>query len=71
VLSRATIANVIDTVQRLPEQQKLVVMLRDVEQWTSPEVCEALGLTEGNQRVLLHRGRSALRALLERQLGAA
>jgi RNA polymerase sigma-70 factor (ECF subfamily) len=71
VLSSATISQVVDTVQQLPEQQKWVVMLRDVEGWSAPEVCEALGLTEVNQRVLLHRGRSAVRAMLERQLGAA
>jgi RNA polymerase sigma-70 factor, ECF subfamily len=71
VLSSATIAKVIDTVHLLPEQQKWVVMLRDVEDWSSSEVCEALGLTEVNQRVLLHRGRSALRSMLEGQLGVA
>jgi RNA polymerase sigma-70 factor, ECF subfamily len=71
VLSSATIAKVIDTVQQLPEQQKWVVMLRDVEDWSSSEVCEALSLTEVNQRVLLHRGRAALRNMLEGQLGVA
>ena len=71
VLSSATISLVIDTVRLLPEQQKWVVMLRDVEDWSSGDVCAALGLTEGNQRVLLHRGRSALRAMLEGQLGRA
>lgn len=71
VLSSATISLVIDTVRLLPEQQKWVVMLRDVEDWSSAHVCEALGLTEGNQRVLLHRGRSAVRAMLEGQLGRA
>jgi RNA polymerase sigma-70 factor (ECF subfamily) len=71
VLSSATIAKVIDTVHLLPEQQKWVVMLRDVEDWSSSDVCDALGLSEGNQRVLLHRGRSALRNMLEGQLGRA
>jgi RNA polymerase sigma-70 factor (ECF subfamily) len=71
VLSSATISLVIDTVKLLPEQQKWVVMLRDVEDWSSSDVCDALGLTEGNQRVLLHRGRSSLRAMLEGHLGAA
>jgi RNA polymerase sigma-70 factor (ECF subfamily) len=71
VLSGATVAKVIDTVRLLPEQQKWVVRLRDVEDWSSSEVCEALGLTEVNQRVLLHRGRSTLRNMLERQLGEA
>jgi RNA polymerase sigma-70 factor (ECF subfamily) len=49
----------------LPPMQRSVVVLRDVEEWTSDQVCNALGLTESNQRVLLHRGRQRLRAALE------
>ena len=49
----------------LPEVQRAVVTLRDVEEWSSEEVCNALGLSESNQRVLLHRGRQRLRAALE------
>jgi RNA polymerase sigma-70 factor (ECF subfamily) len=48
----------------LPERQRLVVSLRDVEGLSSEEVCELLDLSPGNERVLLHRGRSRLRALL-------
>ena len=69
VESGATFALVLQTVRQLPEQQRWVVMLRDVEDWSSTDVCAYLGITEGNQRVLLHRGRSALRAVLEDQLG--
>jgi RNA polymerase sigma-70 factor, ECF subfamily len=69
VESGATFALVLQTVHQLPEQQRWVVMLRDVEDWSSADVCDYLGITEGNQRVLLHRGRSALRAVLEDQLG--
>lgn len=50
----------------LPESQRVVVTLRDMEGWTSEEVCNALDVSESNQRVLLHRGRSRLRAVLER-----
>ncbi len=48
----------------LPERQRLVVTLRDVEGFSSEEVCELLGLSPGNERVLLHRGRTRLRTLL-------
>ena len=71
VASRATISLVVETIQKLPEQQRLVVMLRDVDDWPADEVCSALGLTESNQRVLLHRGRSTLRQLLETRLGVS
>jgi RNA polymerase sigma-70 factor (ECF subfamily) len=55
-------------IAELPRAQREVVTLRDVECWSSDEVSAALGLTPGNQRVLLHRGRSKVRALLERSL---
>lgn len=53
----------------LPAQQREVVTLRDVEGLTSGEVCDVLDLTEANQRVLLHRGRSRLRQVLESEFG--
>ena len=49
----------------LPERQRVVVSLRDVHGLSSDEVCDALGITTANQRVLLHRGRAGLRASLE------
>jgi len=49
----------------LPPKQQLVVALRDVEGLASDEVCEVLEISEANQRVLLHRGRAAIRTLLE------
>ena len=49
----------------LPARQREVVLLRDVEGMSSEDVCAVLALTEGNQRVLLHRGRSRLRQLFE------
>jgi RNA polymerase sigma-70 factor, ECF subfamily len=49
----------------LPERQRLVVTLRDVEGFDADEVCELLDVSPENQRVLLHRGRSRLRAALE------
>jgi RNA polymerase sigma-70 factor, ECF subfamily len=49
----------------LPERQRIVVALRDVHGLSSDEVCALLGLSASNQRVLLHRGHSRLRGLLE------
>lgn len=54
----------------LPSRQREVVTLRDVEGLSSHEVCEVLDISEGNQRVLLHRGRSHLREALERVVRA-
>jgi RNA polymerase sigma-70 factor (ECF subfamily) len=45
-----------------------VITLRDVDGWSSEEVCEALELSEGNQRVLLHRARQTVRRELARYL---
>jgi RNA polymerase sigma-70 factor, ECF subfamily len=50
----------------LPETQRTVVVLRDLEGWSSEEVCNVLEISETNQRVLLHRGRQRLRMALER-----
>ena len=55
----------------LPERQREVVMLRDIDELSGAEVCEALEISEANQRVLLHRGRSQLRQVLENELGGA
>jgi RNA polymerase sigma-70 factor, ECF subfamily len=49
----------------LPARQREVVILRDVEEMSSEEVCSVLAISEVNQRVLLHRGRSRLRQLFE------
>jgi RNA polymerase sigma-70 factor (ECF subfamily) len=49
----------------LPDGQRSVITLRDVEGWTSEEVCNALDITQTNQRVLLHRARSSVRRALE------
>ena len=52
----------------LPDAQREVILLRDVDGWTPMEVSDVLGITDGNQRVLLHRARSKVRAALEEYL---
>ncbi len=68
VLSAELAARIRDAIDALPPRQRQVVVLRDVEGWSSAEVCDTLGLTEANQRVLLHRSRCAVRARLEAYL---
>ncbi len=53
---------------RLPAAQREVVVLRDLEQLTGPEVCELLAISDANQRVLLHRGRTRLREAIEERV---
>jgi RNA polymerase sigma-70 factor, ECF subfamily len=55
----------------LPPNQRVVITLRDVEGWTSDEIGALLEVEPGNQRVLLHRARSRVRAALERYLATA
>jgi RNA polymerase sigma-70 factor, ECF subfamily len=59
--SQQTMALVKAQLEQLPPRQREVMTLRDIEGWTSAEVCESLGLSEENQRVLLHRARSKVR----------
>jgi RNA polymerase sigma-70 factor (ECF subfamily) len=58
-----------DLLPTLPEQQRQVVILRDVEGLGSGDVASLLSISDGNQRVLLHRGRAKLRELLTSQIG--
>jgi RNA polymerase sigma-70 factor (ECF subfamily) len=55
-------------IDKLPPAQALVITMRDVEGFSSEEVCNALDITETNQRVLLHRARSKVRRALEEYL---
>jgi RNA polymerase sigma-70 factor (ECF subfamily) len=71
LLSRETMTEIGRAIGRLPPVQRQVLTLRDVEGLGADDTCELLGLTEGNQRVLLHRARSKVRAALESYLGAA
>lgn len=60
-----TARRVHEEIQRLPAAQRAVIVLRDVEGLSSEEACEALGISEGNQRVLLHRARARVRSAIE------
>jgi RNA polymerase sigma-70 factor (ECF subfamily) len=55
-------------IARLPEQQRVVITLRDIEGLDANEVCNVLEITETNQRVVLHRARSRVRTAIERYL---
>jgi RNA polymerase sigma-70 factor (ECF subfamily) len=59
-------ATLVDAIDALPRMQRAVITLRDVEGWPPEEVCDYLGLTNGNQRILLHRARAAARSAIER-----
>jgi RNA polymerase sigma-70 factor, ECF subfamily len=54
-----------ELMDELPARQREVVLLRDVEEMSGEEVCSVLAISDGNQRVLLHRGQSGLRQLFE------
>ncbi|HZY40812.1 MAG TPA: sigma-70 family RNA polymerase sigma factor, partial [Anaerolineae bacterium] len=55
LLSRETLAHIRSAIEALPPAQREVITLRDIDGWSSDEVCNALNITETNQRVLLHR----------------
>jgi RNA polymerase sigma-70 factor (ECF subfamily) len=68
VESREMVALVREALETLPEAQRTVMSLRDVEGLESTQVCALLDISEGNQRVLLHRARSKVRAFIEERL---
>jgi len=66
LLTGETLDHIRAAIDGLPTGQRVVITLRDVQGWSSDEVCNALQISESNQRVLLHRGRSRVRRTLER-----
>jgi RNA polymerase sigma-70 factor (ECF subfamily) len=66
--SAETLQMIADGIQQLPLAQQEVLTLRDIQGWTADEVCNTLGISSVNQRVLLHRGRTTLRTTLEEYL---
>jgi RNA polymerase sigma-70 factor (ECF subfamily) len=65
VLAQEALDMIEREIERLPPAQRAVITMRDVQGFTAEEVCNALDLTETNQRVLLHRARSKVRNALE------
>jgi RNA polymerase sigma-70 factor (ECF subfamily) len=68
LLGLETRAQIQEAIDALPGSQREVITLRDIEGWSSEEVCNILGISESNQRVLLHRARSKVRRTLEQYL---
>ena len=68
LLAGETLSVIEHAIERLPQTQRTVITLRDVEGWTADEVRNALELSETNQRVLLHRARAKVRNALEQYL---
>ncbi|HEX7172809.1 MAG TPA: sigma-70 family RNA polymerase sigma factor [Candidatus Limnocylindria bacterium] len=66
LMARETQRVIAATLDDLPNAQRMVISLRDIQGWSSDEVCEALDISPGNQRVLLHRARARVRRALER-----
>ena len=70
LLGAETRAVIDAAIARLPPAQRAVISLRDVQGWDSEDVCNVLGVSETNQRVLLHRARAKVRQALEEYLDA-
>jgi RNA polymerase sigma-70 factor (ECF subfamily) len=68
---RETFEHAVDAMGRLPESQRQVIAMRDIQGSSSKEVCSTLGITGGNQRVQLHRARATVRRELQRYLTPA
>lgn len=69
LLQREVLREVQRAIDALPPNQRLVILLRDVEGLEPEEACHVLEVSESNQRVLLHRARSRVRQAVERYLG--
>lgn len=65
MLSAELQTEIAQAIATLPTAQRAVMTMRDIEGWDAPEVCALLDISPGNQRVLLHRARSRVRAQLE------
>jgi RNA polymerase sigma-70 factor, ECF subfamily len=66
LMAGETRAVIVAALEALPPAQRVVIALRDIGGWGADEVADALDVSPGNQRVLLHRARTAVRAAVER-----
>jgi RNA polymerase sigma-70 factor, ECF subfamily len=71
LLQAETLEQIRAAIAHLPPRQQEVILLRDIEGWEPEEVSQALDISDGNQRVLLHRARAKVRAELERYLASS
>jgi RNA polymerase sigma-70 factor (ECF subfamily) len=69
LLSNECRTHIEQAIAALPPVQRQVITLRDVQGWTNEEICNTLGISESNCRVLLHRARSRVRQVMEDYLG--
>ena len=70
IVAERLAARVQELLPQLPDSQRQVVVLRDLEGLSADDVAALVGVSDGNQRVLLHRGRAQLRQLLSAEMGA-
>jgi RNA polymerase sigma-70 factor (ECF subfamily) len=68
LLSQEMMNLISQVVDELPDNQRIVITLRDIQELSTDEVCNVLGISETNQRVLLHRARAKVRQALENYL---
>jgi RNA polymerase sigma-70 factor (ECF subfamily) len=69
ILAAKMAARILAAIDELPLRQREVVILRDVQELSSDEICAIPAITQVNQRVLLHRGRSKLRQVIGSEFG--
>jgi RNA polymerase sigma-70 factor (ECF subfamily) len=71
LIARETVDHALRAIDDLPNNQRRVIAMRDIQGCSSEEVCSVLGITGGNQRVQLHRARATVGRELKRYLTPA
>ena len=71
LIARETVDYAVRAIHHLPDNQRQVIAMRDIQGCSSEEVCSTLGITRGNQRVQLHRARASVGRELKRYLTPA